>query len=220
MNPVRNNSNKYSDRESRKVISYGMKTKGFTMIETIVVISIFAIVMIAVSSSIVYFYRSNRIVLEQAYAINSARKGIEFMVRDIKEAIYSDEGAYPIISIGANSFYFYSDIDRDDSIERVRYFVDGTDLKKGLTEASGDPPKYLDTNETISIISDSARNIEQGISVFKYFDAQGAEITDYNNISDVAFVKVNLVVNINENRLPDEFTLRSSATLRNLKTNL
>ena len=96
----------------------------------------------------------------------------------------------------------------------------GTDLKKGLTEASGDPPKYLDTNETISIISDSARNIEQGISVFEYFDSQGVEITDYNNISDVAFVKVNLVVNINENRLPDEFTLRSSATLRNLKTNL
>lgn len=193
---------------------------GFTIIETLVVIGVFTLVMLAISSSILYFYKSNTITLEQAFAINSARKGIEFMTRDIREIIYSDEGAYPIISIGANSFYFYSDIDRDNSIERVRYFMDGTDLKKGLTEAVGDPPKYLDGNEVISAISDSARNIEQGISVFKYFDEQGNEIVDYDKISDVAFVKVNLVVNINANRLPDEFTLRSSATLRNLKINL
>lgn len=193
---------------------------GFTIIETLVVIGVFTLVMLAISSSILYFYKSNTITLEQAFAINSARKGIEFMTRDIREIIYSDEGAYPIISIGANSFYFYSDIDRDNSIERVRYFMDGTDLKKGLTEAAGDPPKYLDGNEVISVISDSARNIEQGISVFKYFDGQGNEIVDYDKVSDVAFVKVNLVVNINANRLPDEFTLRSSATLRNLKINL
>lgn len=190
------------------------------MIETMVVIGVFALVMIAVSSLILYFYRSNTITLEQAFAINSARKGIEFMVRDIREMVYSDEGAYPIININGNSFYFYSDIDRDNSVERVRYFMQNTDLKKGLTEAVGDPPKYLDSNETISTVSDSVRNIEQGINVFKYFDNQGVEITDYAKISDVAFVKINLIVNINTNRLPDEFTLRSSATLRNLKTNL
>jgi prepilin-type N-terminal cleavage/methylation domain-containing protein len=193
---------------------------GFTLIETLVVVSVFALIMIAVSSAILYFYRTNTATLEQAYAINSARKGIEFMVRDIREAIYSDEGAYPVISMGANSFYFYSDTDRDESVERIRYFIDGTDLKKGITEASGDPPKYLDMNEFILIISDSARNIEQEISVFNFFDEYGVEITDYAKISDVAFVKVNLIVNINASSSPDEFTLRSSATLRNLKTNL
>jgi len=196
------------------------KNKGFTIIETLIVIGIFVLIMTAVSSSILYFYKSNAITLEQAYAINSARKGIEFMARDIKEIIYSDEGAYPIISMSANSFYFYSDIDRDDSVERVRYFVDGVDLKKGLTKSIGDPPQYLDINEKISVISDSVRNIEQQKPVFIFFDNQGNEIIDYNKISAVAFVKVNLIVNINTNRLPDEFTLRSSATLRNLKINL
>jgi hypothetical protein len=199
---------------------YKTSNLGFTIIETLVVIGAFAFIMVAVTSSILYFYKSNTITLEQAYAINSARKGIEFMTRDIKEIIYSDEGAYPIISIDANSFYFYSDVDRDSSIERIRYFIDGTDLKKGLTESAGDPPQYLDINEVISVVSDNSRNIEQGISVFRYFDNQGNEIIDYANISDVAFVKVNMVVNVNANRLPDEFTLRSSATLRNLKTNL
>jgi type II secretory pathway pseudopilin PulG len=199
---------------------YMVSNFGFTIIETLVVIAAFVFIIVALSSSILYFYKSNTITLEQTYAINSARKGIEFMVRDIKEIIYSDEGAYPIISIDANSFYFYSDVDRDNSVERIRYFIEGTDLKKSLTESSGDPLQYLDINEVISVVSDNSRNIEQGISVFRYFDNQGNEIIDYDNISDVAFVKVNLVVNVNVNRLPDEFTLRSSATLRNLKTNL
>lgn len=201
--------NKYSSREL-----------GFTIVETIVVIAVFTLVITAIMSSILYFYKSNTMTLEQAYAINSARKGIEFMARDIREAIYSDEGAYPIISIGANSFYFYSDIDRDDNVERIRYFIDGTDLKKGLTEPFGDPPEYLDNNETISVISDNTRNLEQEIPIFEFFDNQGNEITDYNKISDVAFAKINLIVNVNANRLPNEFTLRSSATLRNLKINL
>lgn len=193
---------------------------GFTIIETLVVIGSFIFVMLAVLMSILYFYKANAITLEQAYAINSARKGIEFMVRDIREAIYSDEGAYPIINIDANSFYFYSDVDRDNSIERIRYFLEGTDLKKGLTESSGNPPVYLDGNENISIVSDSVRNLEQEVFVFNYFDSSGNEITNYEKISDVAFVRISLIVNIKTNHLPDEFTLRSSATLRNLKTNL
>ena len=51
-------------------------------------------------------------------------------------------------------------------------------------------------------------------------DSTGTEITDYDNISDVSFVKVNLIVNVNPLRLPNEFMLRGTATLRNLKVNL
>jgi prepilin-type N-terminal cleavage/methylation domain-containing protein len=207
----------------RKLLtSYGIQNSanGFTIIETLAVISIFAIIMVAIVSSVQYFYRSNTNAVEQAFAINSARKGIEFMVRDIREAIYSDEGSYPVISINPNTFYFYSDIDRDNSIERVRYFAEGTDIKKGVTDSTGDPPLYVDANENVSVISDSVRNLSQGIPVFTYFDSQGSEITDIASTTDVVFVKVNLIVNINPNRLPNEFTLRSSATLRNLKISL
>jgi prepilin-type N-terminal cleavage/methylation domain-containing protein len=193
---------------------------GFTIIETLVVISVFAIIMMAITSSVLYFYRSNTNAVEQAFAVNSARKGIEFMVRDIREAIYSDEGSYPIISFSPNSFYFYSDIDRDNSIERIRYFLENSNLKKGVTDSTGDPPVYLDANENVSVVSDSVRNIEQSSPVFAYFDDKGSEITNFASTTDVAFVMVNLIVNINPNRLPNEFTLRSSATLRNLKINL
>jgi Tfp pilus assembly protein PilW len=199
---------------------YIPQNKGFSLIEVIVLITVFTFAMGAVVTSVLYFYRSNQHTIEQAFAVDSARRGIEFMVRDIREAAYSDAGDYPVISISEDEFSFFSDIDRDNSIERVRYFIDGVNLRKGVTNATGDPLVYDDVNEVLSIVSDNVRNVAQGISTFVYFDDQGVVITDFNNITDVAFVRVNVVVNINPDRLPNEFTLRSSATLRNLKTNL
>ena len=192
--------------------------RGFTFIETIVFIAVSTIVMIAVVSSIIYFYRANAYSIEQSFAVNSARKGIELLVRDIREMTYADDGAYPLESGDGNSIVFYSDIDRDANIERVRYFLDGTFLKKGVTKSSGNPLSYDTGNESVSIVSPDVRNAAQGVPVFRYFDASGGEIFNVPlNITDVSFVTVNLIVNVNPNRLPNEFTLRSSAALRNIK---
>jgi len=195
--------------------------KGFTLTEAIVVIAVFSVVMIALSSSVRYFYRVNAYNIEQSLAVNSARKGIEYIVRDIREATYSDEGSFPIISVDSNTMYFYSDVDRDNNVERMRYFLEGVLLKKGITESSGDPLTYNDVDEVVSIISEHVQNESQGTPIFRYYDNTGAEILDYGlNITSIAFVTVNLIVNINPISLPNEFTLRSSATIRNLKTNL
>ena len=194
--------------------------KGISLIETIVIISVFSIVMAVLSFSVLYFYRTNTFGVKQVYAIESARKGVELMARDIREIIYSDDGSYPVIEIDPFYFYFYSDIDRDNNIERIKYYVDGSNLKKAITKPTGDPLVYEDINETVSVISDNVRNADQDVSVFTYYDDTGVEITDFSRGIDVAFVKIRLIVNIDPNRNPEEFTLRSSATLRNLKTNL
>ncbi|MCR4330579.1 MAG: type II secretion system GspH family protein [Patescibacteria group bacterium] len=195
--------------------------KGLTFIEAIVVIAVFSIVMIALTSSIRYFYRANAYNIEQSLSVNNARKGIEYMVRDIREATYSDEGSYPIIDVDSTSIYFYSDVDRDNNVERIRYFLEGILLKKGVTESSGDPLTYHDMDEVVSIVSEYVQNENQGVPIFRYYDNTGGEILNYGaNITSIAFITVNLIVNINPARLPNEFTLRSSATMRNLKTNL
>ena len=195
-------------------------TRGLTLIEAIIMLVVFTTALLALSSSVAYFYQSNRITLEQSLALGSARRGVEFMVRDIREATYSEEGSFPIESIGPYSITFYSDTDRDDSVERMRYSINGSSLEKGVVNPSGDPLTYSTSTESVTTLSEYVRNIDQGVSAFTYFDSTGAEITDYGNITDVAFVKVNLIVNVNPDRFPGEFTLRSSATIRNLKTNL
>lgn len=192
---------------------------GFTLIETLVVIFITSLVFVAASWAIITFYRANGFIMHQASAIQSATRGVETMVREIREASYADTGAYPVVSASNLEFVFYSDTDRDNSIERVRYFLDGTDFKRGEIEASGDPLRYEASDEFVATLSVYSRN-DAGDPIFSYFDSSGAEISDLNNITNITLVKVNLIVNVVEGRTPNEFNLRSTAQIRNLKTNL
>ncbi len=107
--------------------------KGFTLIETIVTIFIFALVMGAVTSFIVMAYRTYGYTWEQSIAIDEARRGIETMVKEIREARSGDDGSFPIEKAGDKEFIFYSDIDKDGETERVRYFL-GTVGSESLTQ--------------------------------------------------------------------------------------
>jgi len=187
-----------------------------TLIEALIAISIFTILMITIISSIIFFYRANTSSLEQSYQIEDARKGVELLVRDIREATYGDNGAYLIASMSANSLTFYADTDKDDVIERIRYMLDGTTLYRNVLDSSGIPPSYTGSGAT-STVSAYVRNIEEGTAVFTYYDSDGNVITDYLQVDEVRLVTVNLVVNILPIRAPEEFTLRSSATLRNVR---
>jgi hypothetical protein len=61
------------------------------------------------------------------------------------------------------------------------------------------------------------RNVTQTEPVFRYYDTAGNEMTDLSRVTDITFIVIRLVVNINPNRLPNDFVLQSSASLRNLK---
>lgn len=203
------------------MFSYSRKreSEGFTAIESVVVVAVFSFLIAAISSSILYFYRANSYTVEQSYALNSARKGMETMVYEIRETAYSDTGAYPVALAADNSFEFYSDVDRDASVERIRYFLDGSNLKRGELQSSGNPPAYNPANEIINILSESVRNdISQ--PVFKYYDRDGNLIEDLSEVADICLIKIHLIVNVIEGRAPEEFTLYSTVSLRNLKTNL
>lgn len=194
--------------------------RGFTLVETVVVVGVFVLIMGAIMSAILYFYRTNAHTVEQIYAVESARKGIELMVRDLRETAYADHGGYPLVSIDDTEILFYSDVDRDDSVERIRYRIVNGVLEKGVTNATGVPAVYNDADEVFSVVSTDVRNIPEGIDLFSYFDEAGVEVTNFGNVTDVVFVTIELIININPARLPENFTLRSSAALRNLKTNL
>lgn len=192
---------------------------GFSLIETVIAIGVLVFVLGAIVSSVYVFYRSNAHALGQAYAINSARKGVEYMVRDIREAAFSDEGAYPIVTIAENEFLFYSDIDDDIFIEKVRYFIDGTTLKKGVIDSSGDPLTYDDGDEVITQVSDNVRNSEESVAVFSYYNASGTPVVSSADATSIVFVTMRLVVDVDPQNPPESFMLQSSATLRNVRVN-
>ncbi|MBI5456702.1 hypothetical protein HY969_03085 [Candidatus Kaiserbacteria bacterium] len=192
------------------------RSRGMTFIEVLVSIAVFVFAIIAIVSSVLYFYRTNTYAIEQASAVSSAQRGIEETVKTIREASYASNGAYPVVSIAPNDFTFYADIDADPFVERIRYYVQGTSFFRDVTNPAGDPPTY-GAPQTTSVISETVRNIEQGIPTFQYYNLTGGEITNFAQIAEVRLVTMNIVVNVDPYRLPNQLTLRSNAALRNLK---
>lgn len=191
-------------------------TRGITLIEALVWVSIFSVVMSAIIGSVIFFYRANTSSLEQGYQIESARRGTISLVRDLRQASYGDNGAYPLAHIASTTLTFYSDTDKDDVIERIRYSLEGSNLHRHVVDSSGNPPQYTEAGATTTV-SSHVRNLESGKAVFQYYDADGNEVTNYAEVDEVRSIVISLVVNILPIRAPEEFTLQSSATLRNLR---
>lgn len=186
-----------------------------TVIEASVWIAVFLSAMLALTTSVLYLYRTSNYTIQQAAATASAQHGIDLMVRTIREASYASNGAYPVISLAANDLKFYADVDGDLGVEKVHYYLSGTLLIKGLVDPTGDPPVYTGAEAT-STISDYVRNIAQNTPLFTYFDKNGNQVNNYTKIGDVRFVTADLLIDVDPNRTPVPVDLRSSAAMRNL----
>ncbi len=194
------------------------KQRGLTFVETILVISLFSILMLVVSNSIISFYKFNSYTISQAYQVNSARRGIELLVRDLREMTYADDGTFPLAEMGEHTVSFYSDIDRDDSVEYIEYELASTTLYKRVYNATGSPPVYdTVTPDETHTISKFVQNNLQGTTTFMYYDGNGSPAVATTTITDIAYIEAQVIVNIDAARNPGQFMLRSSAALRNLK---
>jgi len=178
-------------------------------------VAVFTAAMLALTSSVLYFYRTSDYAIQEASATASAQRGVDSLVRTLREVSYASNGAYPIVSIGANDFSFYANVDTDTAIEKVHYYISDVSLKRGIVDPTGDPPGYT-AAEAVSEISDHVHNVDQSVSLFTYYDKNGAQISDYAEIGDVRFVVLNVMVDINPERAPAIIAFRSSAALRNL----
>lgn len=184
--------------------------------EVMVVVAITGIAGVAFLAMVAYFYQSNATVLGQADAVRAARRGIEESLRDLREATYGEDGAYPIGAFGTSSITFYADLDHDQPVERIRYALEGSELARYTLQPSGSPPAYTAT-ETREVISDYVRNLSFGTPIFRYFGATGAELSAASSSLDISAIETNLIVNVQLNRPNDEYTLSGRTNLRNLR---
>ncbi len=97
--------------------------KSFTLVETLITIFIFGLIIGVVFASVARIYKTHTYAWQQSVAIDEASRGVRTMIREIREAKPGDDGSYPIKKAGDKEFIFYSDIDKDGEVERVRYFL-------------------------------------------------------------------------------------------------
>lgn len=197
--------------------------RGFTLIEIIIATFISGILSVLVYDFISQSMFMQNFISDQSTAISEARKGLEDFTAELREATSADTGAYALDIAEPQSITFYSDIDQDIGIEKVRYYLENGNFMKGVIESSGNPPNYNSTEE-ITIISSSVVNSAN--PVFTYFD-QNYPIDQVNNpltapvdISSATLVKIHLDVNVNPSRAPDTYSLESFVQIRNFKNNL
>ncbi len=185
---------------------------GFTIVELMVGITLTVILTIVLGELTVSGYRTYTAATEQVSQVATARRARDTIVRDIREAIISDAGDYAIIVAEANRLEIYSDSDRDVARERLRFWRDGRELKRGLTEPTGTPVRYNNEDETIRIL---ANNLTGTASTFRYYGPDGAELSSPVDVTKVVSVGISLSVDVTINRSPEKITVETVVRLRN-----
>ncbi len=185
------------------------------------VTSISTVLMLVITFSIVSVYRHNAYALAQTGEIDSARRGLQTWIQDAREMDFGANGAYAVQLANPHYFTFYSDIDPDAVTEYIEYELVDTTLYRRVHKAGGFPATYSTTTPSIFTLSEYVQNNINSVPTFRYYDNSGVEIPDPNSqITDIRFIRMQLIVNIDPVRAPGEFMLEGSATPRNLKDNL
>lgn len=196
--------------------------QGFTLVEMVMVIAINVILMFVISGSILSLYKNHGYTYAQSNEIDAARRSISDWMRDAREMTPAANGAFPIVTAEPHRFGFYSDIDRDFGVEYVEFALVGTDLYRYTYNPIGYPATYNTAvpDETF-LLSEFVQNISQSVTTFGYYNNSGTLLASpAAMISDIRYIEMQVIVNIDPLRDPGEFMLKGSATPRNLKDNL
>ncbi len=190
---------------------------GFTLLETIVVIGLTAVVGLAIGNMILFTYQTNAYLYQQSAATDNARRGLDPALQNLREATYGADGSYPLGSAATSSVTFYSDVDVDGSVEKIRYYLSGTTFYRGVTNPTGSPPSYAGQAEATSTIAQYVKNFSANAKVFRYYDSSGTELVAPVDVADVRSVSISVMVDVDPNRTPTTYSLTGSATFRNLR---
>lgn len=198
---------------------------GFTLLEMIVAMTLFLITSGIVAAYIIRGYQANTFTVEFSDTIRFAKRGIGMMEKEIRESVYAQNGDYPIVEALDQSFTFYSDADSDNAIEKIRYYLNGTNLMRSITEPTQTLPiTYPAANEAISTVTQYIQNTST--PVFYYYnedypaDTANNPLTTPADVNNIKLVRLYLKVNISPLKVPHNFILETFVQLRNLKNNL
>ena len=199
-----------------------MNNRGFTMLEMIVVVGLFAMFSGAIAEMLIWGNHGKDVIFEQLSNQNDGRIASQDFLNDLRRASYSSIGAYPIELANANEMIFYSNVDTDSWKERVHYFVSGTTLRRGITKPSGSPLTYNPANE---VAADVAHDLNNTTTIFYYYDQNYDGITNTStmsfpiNISAVRMAGIKLWLDLRPNVSPAPLYIEGKTEIRNLKSN-
>lgn len=197
--------------------------RGFTMVEMVISIAIFSVISLVVSSFAKDVFSLNYFLQGSLNAQIDSQHIVKVMITELREAGPSVLGAYPIAVASSSSITFYSDVNNDGLKDKVRYFVSGADLKRGIVSPAGNPLTYVDANEKQSTIVTGFVS-SSTLPLFQYFPSTytgtTSPLTSPVDIPSIRLVKITVIIDKDPNRSPVKIITTSQVNIRNLKDNL
>ncbi len=199
-----------------------IQNQGFTVLEAVVAMAGMLLLIIAGIDLYLFSSRSKAIIWEQLSTQNEGRKIVQDFSEEVRKMNYSSLGAYPLERAEGNHITFFSNIDTDSYRERIRYWLSGSILKKGVLKPSGNPLSYNPLNEQVTDVVHDVANVTDPI--FYYYNedftfATGTPLTSPVDVTKVRVIKVNLLLEEDPTNSPLPFSIESKVQIRNLKTN-
>jgi Tfp pilus assembly protein PilW len=218
---------------------------GLTLVELCITMSLLAVVTVPAMNFMIGTQRAERIANEATQQQQGARLAIEQLTRWLRQADYPQGHTYQdsqiFLSANDSDLTFFSDVDDSGINEMVRYWLDSStaSLKRTITvpDCSISPCSYIDANAvatTVTVIQ-NVRNADltacssSGSSpVFTYYKRDPGTLGVYptpiptpvgniNDLVDIYYVKVNIVVDVTPGKTPTCQTLTTTVQIRNWK---
>lgn len=196
---------------------------GFTLAELVIVIGISSIILMTMFNFGAEIFSFNARSSSNLTAQNDARRVLKVMIKELRSTSPSSAGAYPLAAVGTSSITFFSNVDSDVQKEQVRYFLQGTTLRRGVINPSGNPITYNSGSEVVTTLIPNVRNATS-TSIFSYFTGSftGTSTALVQPVSPTAVRFVHIYVTLDPDPIKSTGPLEveSQVTLRNLKDNL
>ena len=200
------------------------KLQGFTLIELIISISIFAILIFVVIGLFLNVFSQPEQDLMAIDIIDKARIVTSDFSNEIRNAATGNDGSYALNQASDSEIIFYSNYrSSGTAVNRIRYYSSNNNLYKGVIAPSGSPLFYNPASEIVTTLLTDLENESE--PVFYYYngdyDGSGDPLSQPINLNEVKFVKISLILpRYNIENSDSTFLINSASAIRNLKDNL
>lgn len=189
-------------------------SRGLSLVGLLLGIAVGGILLIALVLFITRGFGVSREHTEQVRITEDARIQMEHMSDAIRDARSVDTNGDTLATLPEERWLqhgddfdiqFLTNFDTDADLERLHYFLEGTELKLGMR----DPYTVPAEQENVTVVAKSLRNVAESLPLLRYYSATGdvAMTTPIVAADAVKRVEIMLLVDVSEQQDPPAATV-------------
>ena len=194
--------------------------QGFSIFDITVSLGIFMLIIVVIIALQISIFKNNKLIDSRAAIDRQSTIVLRNFAKEVRTAQTSHTWNFALASTTDEVLTFYSDLNGDSTVERVRYFVEDGKLKRGIIKPTGQPFEYDLNDETVQTY---ITNIISSSTYFLYYDDSydgvitTAPLQQPVTPEDVQLVELFIIV---DPGVPDQEdrVLNTKAMIRSLKS--